>query len=161
MHDEIILEDAEVAVLLPKNAYCEGHLIIAPKKKFTIMEELPDELVEKLFQVANKVSSVLFESLGCHGTNILIQNGEAAGQYADNVSINILPRFETDSLKLEWTPTKAEESELKDVLNSLSSSESMEKEKKFLESQKEKAVQKDEKEIEEDNYLTKSLNRLP
>ena len=162
MEDEIILKDNDLAVLLPRKSFCKGHIILVPLKEYSIIEEVPSELLTKIFQVANKLSSVLFESLGCQGTNILVQNGVPAGQFNKLFSVNILPRYENDGLKLEWTPKQADEESLKKSLDAFSTAEKGEQQEKFLESQKEKAAKKEDSEkVGEDDYLAKSIDRIP
>lgn len=164
MEQEIILQDNDISVLAPKKAVVKGHLVIIPNQEMVILEQIPEELIAKMFQVANKLSSVLFDNLGCQGTNIIIQNGVPAGQINNVFSINIIPRFENDGLNLEWEPKKASEEELESSLKKLSSSEEEERQKKVVHENKSKAEKpKDDNVIkaEKDNYLTRSIERLP
>ncbi|MCF7866707.1 HIT family protein [Candidatus Woesearchaeota archaeon] len=164
MTKEIILEDKDVFLLMPQKAITKGHMILVPKEKYLIMEAVPPELLKKMFQTANKISTILFETMNCHGTNILIQNGEPAGQTNPNFSINIIPRYENDGLKLDWTPKPAPPEDLEETMNSFKGTEEKENQEKYLQEQKEKVSQKKEEEIieendEKENYLTKSLIR--
>ncbi|MCF7871545.1 HIT family protein [Candidatus Woesearchaeota archaeon] len=163
MYSEIILEDEELFVIQPQNAITKGHTIIVPKEKYTILEEVPKDLIKKMLQTANKISSILFETMQCHGTNILIQNGTAAGQQNPQFSINILPRYENDDINFEWTPKQATQQELAESEQLFKNREDEENKKKYLEEQKNKTQPKKEEEIKEDdekeNYLTKSLSR--
>lgn len=166
MESEIILEDNDLHVLLPQNAITKGHIILVPKEKYTILEQVPEELMKKMFQSANKISSILFETLQCHGTNILIQNGSAAGQINPQFSINIIPRYENDGLKFDWTPKPASQEDLEEVMSGLKSTEEKENQDKYLEQQKEAAKKEDkveeindDEDKEKDNYLAKSLDR--
>lgn len=164
MQEEILLEDEDILVLMPKKAACKGHIIVATKKEYVILEAVPDDLLTKLFQVANKISSVLFEKLQCHGTSLLLQNGVSAGQINKHVSINVLPRYQDDGLKLEWTPHPSSQEDLQGVLNALKDGEQEEQAQHYLETQKksvEKNKEKKEIKYEEENYLVRQLNRLP
>lgn len=165
MQSEVLLEDNDVFVLLPQNAITKGHMIIVPKEKYPILEAVPEELMKKMFQSANKISSILFETLQCHGTNILIQNGPPAGQINPQFSINVIPRYENDDLKFEWTPKPASQEDLEEVVKSFKSIEEEENKDKYIEEQKKTASKKEVEEIKEDedgeeeNYLSKSLDR--
>ncbi len=162
MNQEIILLDDDVIVLMPKKAICEGHVIVTPVQDILVLEQMPVSLLGKMMQIANKMSSVLFETLNCHGTNLLIQNGLPAGQI-NKFSINIIPRFENDGLKLEWSPKQAKPEQLDAALSALDSVDKKAAEEKYANSLKEKAETKKEKTMNdsEDNYFIKSLNRLP
>ena len=70
----LVYEDSVVSALLNDKPCTAGHLILLPKQHTTIIEQLPDEIMEHMFIVANKLSVALFDALNCHGTNILIQN---------------------------------------------------------------------------------------
>ncbi|PIN81674.1 hypothetical protein COV13_00560, partial [Candidatus Woesearchaeota archaeon CG10_big_fil_rev_8_21_14_0_10_32_9] len=88
METELITQDEDIMVLVPRKAIVPGQIIIAPIQDIVVLEQVPDALLQKMMQIANKMSSLLFETLKCHGTNILIQNGVAAGQI-NKFSINI------------------------------------------------------------------------
>ena len=110
-----------------------------------------------MFKVANKIAVVCFETLGIQGTNILINNGIAAGQKTGHASINIIPRIDNDGLNLQWTTITAQDEELTTVQLTL---------KQALETPKEEVkevpMEEPEEEIpEEENYQLKQLDRIP
>ena len=162
--EETIIKDNDITVFSPRTAFSKGQLSIMPNEKFTILEQVPDKLLTKMFQVANKLSAVLFEVMKCQGTNIFIQNGISAGQVEDNFSIQIIPRYENDGLKLEWEPKQASEEELKKTISKFQDAESKEKEAKLMEQKKieiEKPIQEKIIIDEGENYMVKNLDRLP
>jgi histidine triad (HIT) family protein len=167
MTHEIIVQDDELVVLTPKKGITEGHVIIAPTADYRIIEEVPPAIISRMFQVANKISSVLFDKLRCHGTNILIQNGVGAGQINARFSINIIPRFENDKIKLEWKPTATEPEKINASQSRFQEIDSIEKEKKYLEDKKAKVeeekkspVIKSSDEKKKRNYYVRSLERV-
>ena len=106
-------------------------------------------------------------TLNCHGTNILIQNGPSAGQINARMSINIIPRFEKDNLKLEWTPLAVEPEKIQQAQTRFSDVDAAEKERQYLEEQKAKLNEKAKTPIiksSEDkkkrNYFMRSLERV-
>jgi len=167
METELITQDEDIMVLVPRKAIVPGQIIIAPIQDIVVLEQVPDTLLQKMMQIANKMSSLLFETLKCHGTNILIQNGVSAGQI-NKFSINIIPRFENDNVVLEWEPKQVKPEQLDSASMSISLVDKKEDEAKFTQQQKAKAETKkvetitDKTEVKDkENYLTKSLNRLP
>lgn len=114
-HNEAIFEDDRVAVLMPEQPAVPGHLLLVPKQHFSIVEQLPDKTLAELFSKARIILLALFEGLGCHGTNFLIQNGTAAGQRQPHVIINLVPRWENDNLDLMWHPKQLSEEEMSTV----------------------------------------------
>ena len=93
-----IYEDNEVIAFLEEKPTTPGQIILLPKKHVPILEQLSNKLIGYIFTIANKLSSALFDSIGCHGTNILINNGIAAGQKHSHFSLNIIPRKEEDNI---------------------------------------------------------------
>ena len=108
----ILYEDEKIAAFLPQTPFISGHIIIAPKQHFPIVEQVPDFIIDQLFVKANKLSIALFESLGAEGTNMILSNGPAAGQVYPHVLLNVIPRKTNDNLPLVWQPKKANEDEL-------------------------------------------------
>jgi histidine triad (HIT) family protein len=164
--DEILLRDSDVVVLLPRKAIAEGHIIVAPVEEYKVLEQVPRPLLSKMFQIANKFSSVLFDTLHCQGTNILVQNGVAAGQINPRFSVSVIPRYEEDGLGLEWTPKQAEAEKLDEALVKFSDLDSEDGAARALEGQKKKAEEKKEANIIRDDkkkgksYLLRSLDRV-
>ena len=66
--------------------------------------------------MANKISSVLFETLAAQRTNIFVANGVAAGQKAPHFMIHIIPRKDADSVTVfNIKPKEFSERELEAV----------------------------------------------
>lgn len=167
MNQEIIVQDEEIIVLSPKKAFTAGHVIITTVQEYNIIEEVPHHVLSRMFQIANKLSSVLFDQMKCHGTNLLVQNGLGAGQINSRFSINIIPRFENDNIKLEWTPSPADPEKIQSSFNRFESADKEEKEKQYAETQKAKASESkkiqtinssDEK--RKRNYYIRSLEKV-
>jgi histidine triad (HIT) family protein len=167
MSEEIIVQDEEIVVLTPKRGIVAGHVIIAPVNEYRILEEVPPSVLSRMFQIANKISSTLFDRLKCHGTNIFIENGAGAGQTNSRFSINIIPRFENDKIKLEWTPVPTEPEKINSAQNRFQEVENADKEKKYLDEQKSKAEEtkktvliKSGDEKRKRNYFVRSLEKV-
>jgi len=112
-----IYEDNNVMAVLDINPVTTGHTIIFPKKHFSILPQIPD--VGNLFNLANKVASSLFESLGAQGTNILVANGQLAGQNIPHVIVNVIPRYKDDKVNLDLEHKQASEEELNKTLEKI------------------------------------------
>ncbi len=168
-HAEILHEDSDVLIIVKDMVITPGQITIVPKAHHTIIELLPQALMEKCALLANTVSMALFDILG-GGTNILIQNGLAAGQKVPHVAIEIVPRKENDNLPLQWPPKQLGEADLEATYSLYQ--EELVREKKQAEKipavpamvdttgADEKKSAKKEKGTP-DSYLLKSLNRLP
>src|SRR3989344_7307327 len=165
----IIYEDAEVVVAVKDTAITAGQITVFTKEHFTILEMVPDAVIQKCSVMSNKVSIAVFEALGAQGTNIIINNGLGAGQKVPHVALEIVPRREGDGLNFQWEPTQLMEDEMDSAFQSLKeevlvAKESM-PESSPLESQpteeKKEELQKIEKAEKSEHYLVKVLKRRP
>lgn len=98
-----LYEDDAFRVILDISPASKGHAIILPKKHAANLYELPDEDAAKIMVVAKKTASVLKDTLKCDGLNVLQNNGEAAGQTVFHLHVHLIPRYENDNVKIEWT----------------------------------------------------------
>ncbi len=154
---ETIYQDDKVVVLLVHKGFTIGHLKIVPKNHFNIFEQVPDEILSYMMTVANKFATILFDTFGLHGTNILIQNGVGAGQTIPHFSIDVVPRKANDGLNLKWDMNKASHESLEGMksilIEALDSGPGKE--------EPEKKPKKEEKISGDDNYMVKHLKHIP
>jgi histidine triad (HIT) family protein len=161
--EKVYEDDDSVAVLHPKPA-AKGHVLVFSKKHYNIIEQIPDYEVGDLFKKVNKISSAIFEGVGAQGTNIMIQNGVAAGQEIPHICIHIIPRGENDGINFQWQPKQLTEEEMSTV--ELTLKKESEGIGGFQKEKKAEPVKLDEKKPEkilsdEENYLIKQLQRIP
>lgn len=158
---EKIYEDENILAILDMNGANPGHTFVIPKEHFTILEQVPDFLVGKLFNVANKISSCLFETLEIGGTNIFITNGVVAGQAAAHFMINVIPRKDNDGINITWQPRQLSEDEmstveleLKEATKNVGGFETKTEIEKI-------STQETESISGEDSYLMRQMKRIP
>lgn len=155
-----IYEDDKVVALLSDTSTVAGHLHVAPKEHYTIFEQIPPETIGKLFNVANRLSMVLVQNLQMGGVNLVMNNGVGAGQKVPHFFVDLIPRNENDGLNFAWQGKQLDEAKLtelqgkiKAVLESKDSSETTED-----------PVDDDSEDsdfAEEEDYLLKSIDRIP
>ena len=157
-----IYEDELVMAVLDFNGANPGHCFVMPKSHYPIIEQVPDIEIGRLFQVSNKLSSAIFESLGAQGTSIFVANGIPAGQTIAHFIINVIPRKENDGINLQWQPKQLSEEEMSTVELKLKEHTKnighFEKEEKKAKIQAPRQVALSE---EEEEYFTKQMRRLP
>ena len=120
-----IYEDKEIIAALEINPVNPGHTIVFPKNHFQVLSQIKD--VGNIFNIVNKISALLFDTLKAQGTNILVSNGQLAGQVIPHILINIIPRFPKDNVNLSLDHKKSSEEELNKVLKKIKESESFNK----------------------------------
>ncbi|PIN87142.1 HIT family protein [Candidatus Woesearchaeota archaeon CG10_big_fil_rev_8_21_14_0_10_44_13] len=161
---EKVYEDEKVVAVLSDSPSAYGHIILMPKEHYPIMEQVPDFIINHIFRIANKISIAAFEALHVQGTNLLVNNGIAAGQDSAHFMIHIIPRREGDGLNLQWTPKQLSEEEMSTVELQLK-----ENAKTIGQFQKEKTApieirdtkEKIESKPGEESYLLRKVRRIP
>lgn len=85
-------------VLLNLYPYNNGHLMVAPFRHVARLEDLPDEEIAELMQVARRLEPVLREKLDPQGFNIGMNVGGVAGAGIDaHLHLHIVPRWNGDT----------------------------------------------------------------
>ena len=80
--------------ITPVNA---GHLLIVPIAHATFLADLDPQTGGALFRVAQRLSAAVRKSgLKAEGINLLLADGEAAGQEVFHVHLHLVPRFPGD-----------------------------------------------------------------
>ncbi len=156
-----IYEDDDIVAILDYNGANPGHSFVIPKQHTPILEQIPSPIIGSLFNVANKISSAIFDTLKVQGTNIFVANGIPAGQKVAHCMVNVIPRKENDGINLQWPPKQLSEEEMstielkiKEEIGSIGFSEAPKQ-------KQEKPKQISEEVSGEDNYLLKQLKRIP
>ncbi len=165
---EEVYQDEKLFAVMHLKPAAPGHVLLFTKEHHSIIEQVPDFVVGHALNVANKLSVAIFEAIGAQGTNIIIENGNAAGQTIPHFSVNIIPRRENDGLNLMWQPKKVTNEEmdmaqyqLKEQAEGISPA-GFEQEKRQVvvkEEREEKEEKKDKK--EEQDYLFRQMRRIP
>ncbi|HOI18242.1 MAG TPA: HIT family protein [Candidatus Woesearchaeota archaeon] len=159
----VVYSDNDIAIIIPPEIVCDGHLFVTPIKHHSIFENLPDDVCANLCDIANKASLVLVDALKCTGTNLLVQSGKPAGQKFSHTGISIIPRFDNDNLNLVWTPRSLSEEDFSMVELKLKNAcgglfvKKEESKKVFSEGKTEIIDSSENKE----NLMIKHLDRIP
>ena len=76
----IVYEDSEVIAFLDVNPVSNGHTLVITKEHFDNFLMVPKDLLDHVFNVAQKVAQAQTQQLGAKGINILTNVNEIAGQ---------------------------------------------------------------------------------
>lgn len=93
---EILYENDTVIAFLDIRPVNYGHTLVIPKKHFNNFLELTPEVLEELGRVTQMMSGAIQKGLKSDGFNVIINNGEAAGQTVYHFHFHIIPRFSSD-----------------------------------------------------------------
>lgn len=85
-------------IMLNLYPYSNGHLMVAPYRHISKLEELTDSELFELFDLVRKMVKVLEKTHKIHGCNIGINLGKAAGAgIEDHIHVHIVPRWFGDT----------------------------------------------------------------
>lgn len=107
-----IFEDDQCMVILDIAPMVKGHALVIPKQCYPTLGECPPALYGHLMQVVAAVDARLHHVLSCDATNILINNGPAAGQEVPHLHIHVIPRFSDDKMALKVAKQSYQEQEM-------------------------------------------------
>ena len=74
-----------------------GHMLIVPVRHSSALAELSSEESSQMFRVAQALGEALRKSsVKCEGVNLLLADGEAAGQEIFHTHLHVVPRYVGD-----------------------------------------------------------------
>ncbi len=99
-HTEFKAETNNFIAILDKNQKAPGHTLIIPKKHYVTFLDIPSTLSQEMHKLIQKISSEILEKKQGDGFNIIMNNLSPAGQVVMHAHIHIIPRKESDNLKM-------------------------------------------------------------
>ena len=93
----VVYENEYVLAFLDLFSITEGHTLVVPKKHATRLDDMDTDTGMQVFAGAHTLARRIRESgIKCEGVNLLLSDGEAAGQEIWHVHMHVLPRYEGD-----------------------------------------------------------------
>lgn len=113
VQSKIVYEDEKVTAVLDINPANPGHVLLLPKEHYSVMPQMPDDLVAYMGTIAKQLSHAMLRAVGADSTTILAANGLAAGQRASHFMMHIIPRKEGDNVGISLPPGEMSEEQLR------------------------------------------------
>ena len=107
-----LYEDALCLAILDINPMNKGHALVICKESHPTIAECPDDILGHLLSVAKLLDAQMRSAIGAEATNILINNGPAAGQEVPHLHIHVIPRYFKDKKRLSLTKEQYGPSEM-------------------------------------------------
>ena len=114
-----IYEDDVCVAFLDLSQANIGHTLVVPKKHFSNILELDNDIAGHLFTVTSKLTKGISKALNVNDFNILNNCGEVAGQTVHHFHIHIIPRKLNDNIKIELSSNKLTDEEFVNLKNKL------------------------------------------
>jgi len=162
-HQFEIYRDENIVAYFKPNSKILGQLNLTTPTGENI-SQLPENSLSYLTMFSKIFASVLFETIGCHGTNIM-------WNFKEN-TLEIIPRFQDDKLPLQWELKQADPKFLKSIKDKLHTTILIEQEKnkpktdQIVEEKPKSAIEENENDSQEEKeqkakHLLDSLRRIP
>jgi histidine triad (HIT) family protein len=96
----VVLLQQDVFAFVPLHHYggIRGNCLIAPRRHFENVLDIPDELGNEFFRAARRLSQAMQLALGCDGISTRQHNGPAGDQDVWHFHLHVIPRFQGDNL---------------------------------------------------------------
>ena len=98
-----VYEDEDVLAILDISQATKGHTLVLPKKHFDNLLSISDAEYLKVMKKVKDLAKVIVDAFDADGVNILNNCNEVAGQSVMHFHVHILPRYNKEELKIEFT----------------------------------------------------------
>ena len=99
----IVHQDHACTALLDIQPINPGHTLVIPNRHTAYLADLDEESSTQLFHTAQRVAAALRKAgLRCEGVNLLLADGEAAGQEVFHIHLHVVPRFQRDGFGFKF-----------------------------------------------------------
>ena len=100
-----VYEDDTILAFLDVNPDSDGHTLIVPKTHYKDINDIPNDVLIHVYEVARKLSKLLQERLNCDGISLLQNNGSV--QEVKHYHLHLKPYYSNNSsVKLVKDKTK-------------------------------------------------------
>ena len=113
-----VYQDELVSAFLDIDPINLGHTLVIPNQPAASLAELNDETAARMFNVARRIAATIRKSdIPCDGINLLLADGEAAGQEVFHSHLHVIPRIYGDGFRFRRTARPPTQD--RDALNSI------------------------------------------
>ncbi len=100
-----VYEDEAVLAFMDIKPVNAGHVLVIPKRHAAALADLNPEDCVRTFAAAQRVAAALYASgIRCEGVNLILADGEVAGQEVFHVHVHVIPRFAGDGFGFRFGP---------------------------------------------------------
>jgi histidine triad (HIT) family protein len=97
-----VLETDHALAFLDINPVNKGHVLLVPKAHHADLASLPEDLAAETARLVPKLARAIQAATGADGLNLIVNNGEAAGQTVFHGHWHLIPRFVDDPVNWPW-----------------------------------------------------------
>lgn len=114
-----VYEDEHVLAFMDIAPANPGHLLIIPKQHYRNIFDMPAEVGSKIMEAAILLAKAIRKALNPDGLNLFQSNEAAAFQTVFHFHLHLIPRWETDPLRLPWQPSEGDIEEIGEIASKI------------------------------------------
>ena len=115
----VIFEDEEFKAILDRFPGNIGHVLVLPKKHYSNIFDIDEDVAGRLFRLATKIAKNMKEVLGFEAMNVVQNNGSLAGQTVHHFHLHLMPRYENDKVQIKWEQLDLTDEQIAEIQNKL------------------------------------------
>lgn len=96
----VCYEDSDAIAFMDIQPVNAGHVLVAPRRHFESLVDIPPQLALHLFRVAMQLAPVVRRVTACEDMNIVVSSGASAGQDVFHYHVHIIPRRADDGFDI-------------------------------------------------------------
>jgi len=95
-----LYEDELCVAILDIAPVNKGHALVISRQPYPTIGECPLDLIGHMMKIVQRLDQMMRTALGADATNIVINNGAAAGQEVPHLHIHVIPRYTEDGKRI-------------------------------------------------------------
>ena len=108
----LVREDDRTVAFMDINPATRGHLLVVPREHATDLRDIDAEDLHAVLDAGRQIARTMEEKLGADGVNLLNSCGRAAWQTVFHFHLHVIPRYDSDPLRLPWHPAPGDRDEI-------------------------------------------------
>ena len=101
----VVYRDERVCAFMDIRPVNPGHLLVIPLAHAAGLATLESDTGAQMFRVGQRLAEAIRRSgVRCEGINVLLADGEAAGQEVFHVHLHVIPRYAGDGFGFRYGP---------------------------------------------------------
>ena len=107
-----VAEDDRTIAFMDINPATRGHVLVIPREHAKDLLEIDPEDLAAVAKAAQRLAATMPDRLGADGVNLLNSCGRTAWQTVFHFHLHVIPRYDTDPLRLPWHPEPGDRDEI-------------------------------------------------
>jgi histidine triad (HIT) family protein len=108
----IVDRDEHTIAFMDINPATRGHALVVPRVHATDLLSIEASQLAAVTAAAQRLAVRAREGLKADGINVINSCGAAAWQTVFHFHLHVIPRYESDPLRLPWVPTPGDPAEI-------------------------------------------------